>query len=98
MIRVNLERLTVTDAELNRSMQLLTDSATGRAAAGTRNWRETVQLLCEQDSPGTALVTGSQNVKFDRTDASGRMKFAHQSIRNLWLNALAQLSASGVTK
>jgi hypothetical protein len=102
MIRLHYERLSIADAELNRLIQLLTDSATGRAAAGTRNWRETVQLLSlqvrEQDSLVTALVAGSQNVKLDLTGAAGRMKFAHEFIRNLPLDALAQSGASNVTK
>jgi hypothetical protein len=102
ILRVHLERLSIADAELDPLIQLLSGPATGRAAAGTANWRETVQVLFkrirEQDSVVTALVAGSRTVNLDVASASGRMKFAHESIHGLLLNAQSQLSASGVAK
>jgi hypothetical protein len=101
MLRVHLERLRVADAELEPLTEVLAASATEKAVRSGA-WRDTVQLLLkqvrEQDSLVTALVAGSRNVNLDVASASGRMKFAHDSIHDLLLNAQAQVSASSVAK
>ena len=102
MLRIHVERLRVADAELEPLIKVLPASATDKVAAGTRTWRDTMQILFtqvrEQDLLVTALVGGSQNVTVDVTRASGRMKSAHDSIHELLLNAQAQVSVSSVAK